>query len=54
MEENCIFERTNYCAALKEKNCENCSFYKSNKEYMLTKKNYAMALKELRLFSKKS
>lgn len=54
MKEVCIFERPGYCSALKEKNCERCSFYKSVKEYILTKKNYAVPVKDLKLFLKKS
>ena len=53
MKEKCIFERTNYCAALKEKVCPGCPFYKSVKEYCLTKKNYVVPTSGMKLFSKK-
>lgn len=34
MEEKCIFKRTSKtCNALRVKDCENCSFYKSTKDY---------------------
>lgn len=33
----CIFNRDSKCFALTKKECKNCSFFKSNKEYEIAK-----------------
>lgn len=44
---NCAFDRDKFCAALKEKQCEGCAFYKTKEELIEGRQKAAERLDNL-------
>lgn len=50
---DCVFDKADKCLALldlycTETGCKECKFYKSNKEYVLTKERFAKKIKTIK------